>query len=286
MLNRRNVQVCVISDVHLGMYGCCADQLLSYLRSIQPEVLILNGDIIDIWNFKKSYFPKSHIRVLCEILQMTESGTTTYYITGNHDEALRRYSGIRIGNLILEDKVLLNIAGKKTWIFHGDVFDSTTQGKARIIAKMGGVGYDLLIRLNFLINKTLEFFNMEKVSMSKKVKSSVKSAIKWISNFEDTAAILGMDQGFNTVICGHIHQPQMRTVRDGDRKILYLNSGDWVENCTALEYNDGEWTLYKHNDAEIKPVEEEKEKDDRFKIIQMNHEFEQVAELLAFVAKK
>ena len=245
---KRHVELVVLSDLHLGTYGCQAKQLQNYLKTIDPEMLVLNGDIIDIWNFSKSYFPKSHIQVLRQIIRMTEKGTKTYYLTGNHDEALRKYSGTLIGNFVLDDKLILELDGKKIWLFHGDIFDTTTKGWARILAKLGGKGYDILIWTNRLINDLLQYFGREKISFSKRVKSSVKKAVKWISNFETTAAALAIDQKFDTVICGHIHQPQDRIIQLEHGSVHYLNSGDWVENCTALEYNDRQWTLYKYPD--------------------------------------
>ncbi|HRG41999.1 MAG TPA: UDP-2,3-diacylglucosamine diphosphatase [Saprospiraceae bacterium] len=245
---KRHVELVVLSDLHLGTYGCQAKQLQNYLKTIDPEMLVLNGDTIDIWNFSKSYFPKNHIQVLRQIIRMTEKGTKTYYLTGNHDEALRKYSGTVIGNFVLDDKLILELDGKKIWLFHGDIFDTTTKGWARILAKLGGKGYDILIWTNRLINDLLQYFGREKISFSKRVKSSVKKAVKWISNFETTAAALAIDQKFDTVICGHIHQPQDRIIQLEHGSVHYLNSGDWVENCTALEYNDRQWTLYKYPD--------------------------------------
>ncbi|MEZ4912293.1 MAG: UDP-2,3-diacylglucosamine diphosphatase [Saprospiraceae bacterium] len=244
---RRDLEVVVISDIHLGTYGCHAKELLHYLKSINPKTLVLNGDIIDIWNFSKHYFPKSHMKVLQQILKLTQNGTKTYYITGNHDEALRRYSGTKMGNLILDDKLILELDGKKTWIFHGDIFDATTKGWARILAKLGGKGYDILIWFNTLINYLLTLFGREKLSLSRKIKNSVKGAVKWISNFETIAATLAIDQKFDTVICGHIHQSQKRFIANDHGHILYLNSGDWVESCTALEYHKGQWSVYTHD---------------------------------------
>ena len=245
-MSKRKLEIVVISDTHLGTYGCHANELLQYLKGIDPDILVLNGDIIDIWNFSKSYFPKSHMHVLRQILKMAENGTKTYYITGNHDEALRKYSGTQLGNFILDDKLILDLEGQKIWIFHGDVFDATTKGWARIIAKLGGKGYDILILLNRLINDVLKYFGKEKISFSKRVKKSVKKAVSWINNFEETASILAIDQKYNVVICGHIHQPQDKTIETPEGNVRYLNSGDWVENCTALEYENGQWSIYKH----------------------------------------
>lgn len=238
----------MISDTHLGTYGCHAKELLVYLRSVDPSILILNGDIIDIWNFSKSWFPKSHMQVIRQILKMAERGCRVYYITGNHDEALRKYEGTTLGNLHLEDKLILSLDGSIVWFFHGDIFDATTKGWAKILAKSGGKGYDLLILINRLINRVLEGIGREKMSFSKKVKSSVKKAVQWINNFEMTAAELAADQDFDVVVCGHIHQPEKRMIETSKGKILYMNSGDWVENCTSLEYSGGNWQIHTFND--------------------------------------
>jgi UDP-2,3-diacylglucosamine pyrophosphatase LpxH len=247
---KRSLDIAVISDLHLGTYGCHAEEILNYLKSIHPKILILNGDIIDIWNLSKSYFPKSHMQVLRYILKMAEKDTEVYYITGNHDEVLRKYTGISIGNIHLMDKLILDLNGQKTWIFHGDIFDSTTKGWAKIIAKLGGKGYDFLILFNKVINNLLNFFGKEKISLSRRIKSSVKQAVKWIANFENIAAELAAQENYHTVICGHIHQPQMRAYVISDKKISYLNSGDWVEHCTALEYYLNKWHLYEHTSME------------------------------------
>lgn len=249
-MEARNVQVCIISDVHLGTYGCHAAELVSYLRSIRPGILVLNGDIIDGWAFSKRYFPASHMQVIKEITGMMSSGCRVYYITGNHDEVLRRYSGFSMGQLHLDDKLVLSLDGKRAWIFHGDVFDASTKGAAKWLARLGGKGYDLLILLNRFINFCLVKIGRDKMSFSKKVKAGVKRAVSFIGDFEQCAAELAMEQGFDYVICGHIHQPQDRNILKGEKQVRYLNSGDWVENLTALEYYDGDWHIYEHADSQ------------------------------------
>ena len=232
--------MCILSDLHLGTFGCHAEEISDYLRSIKPEILILNGDIIDIWQFKKSYFPPQHMQVIRDILKLNTNGTQIYYITGNHDEALRRYSGTQLGNITLEDKLILELDGKKVWIFHGDVFDATTKGSARLLAQLGGKGYDLLIWLNHNINVLLTLMGREKMSLSKKVKESVKKAVSWINNFEQTAAELAIEEGYDVVVCGHIHHAEIRDI-DG---VTYFNDGDWVESLSALvEHEDGRLEL-------------------------------------------
>src|SRR3954469_10948010 len=128
METRRKLKVAVISDVHLGFVGCRAQELNKYLDSILPEILVINGDLIDIWQFRSYYFPKSHSKVLEQIFKFVSDGGKVYYLTRNHDEMLRRYSGLKLGNLELEDKLVIDLDGKTHWFFHGDIFDLTMQG--------------------------------------------------------------------------------------------------------------------------------------------------------------
>ena len=250
-MTKREIDVAVISDIHLGTYGCHAKELVHYLKSISPQLLILNGDVIDGWQFSKSYFPAAHMQVIKEILDLLSQGTRVVYITGNHDEILRRYSDLSLGNFQLADKLVIEMNGKKTWIFHGDVFDATTKGGAKIIAKLGGVGYDWLILANRFINWMLAGLGQPKMSLSKKVKNGVKKAVRWIADFELTAAELAIEKGYDYVICGHIHQPQQKVIGTEKGNVTYLNSGDWIENLTALEYINQEWKIYHYTEEEF-----------------------------------
>jgi UDP-2,3-diacylglucosamine pyrophosphatase LpxH len=240
---KRELDIVVLSDIHLGTYSCHAKELLNYLDSIEVKTLILNGDFIDIWQFRKRYFPKEHMLVIERILKMANKGTKVYYITGNHDDVLRRYSDFSSGNINLRDKLILQLRGKSYWIFHGDIFDVFTK-YSPAIAKLGGKSYDYLILLNRLINKVRVLMGRPRMSFAKRVKNSVKRAVKYISDFENMAIRMATQQGYDYVICGHIHRPQMRMVETDGRQVTYLNSGDWVENLTALEYQWGRWSIY------------------------------------------
>lgn len=252
---KRKVDLAVISDVHLGTYGCKAKELLLYLRSIEPKVLILNGDFIDIWQFKKSFFPKHHIQIIKYILNLSlKKDCRVIYITGNHDELLRKFSPMVFGNIELVDKIVMELHGKKAWFFHGDVFDASVQ-HSKWIAKLGGIGYDYLIRLNNMTNWLLRKMGREKYSFSKKIKNSVKKAVKFINDFEETASELAIENKFDYVICGHIHQPQKRMIVSHKGHCMYLNSGDWIENLTALEYHHEEWSIYTYDNRHFLNVE-------------------------------
>src|SRR3954469_18362021 len=144
---RREIDVVILSDIHLGTYGCHAEELLRYLKTIKPARIILNGDIIDMWQFSKRYWPKSHMQVIKHFTGQLAKGSKIVYLTGNHDEMLRKFAGFRLGSFQIDNKKVVTLDGKKAWIFHGDVFDVTMQ-YSKWLAKLGAVGYDTLILLN------------------------------------------------------------------------------------------------------------------------------------------
>lgn len=256
-MKKRNIDILILSDIHLGTYGCRAKELLKYLKSIRPKHVILNGDIIDIWQFSKHYWPKSHMKIIKYVMQWVSEGVKVDYITGNHDEMLRKFVGFKMGSFTIENKVLINLKKEKAWIFHGDVFDITMQ-HSKWIAKLGAIGYDSLIVLNSAINFLAVKCGKQTISMSKKIKNSVKSAVKFINNFEQIAAEIAIENKYDYVICGHIHQPEIKEITTDKGKVVYLNSGDWVENLTALEYTKGKWRLYTYEeDFKLKAHKEE-----------------------------
>ncbi len=258
-IRKREVEVVIISDVHLGAFGCGAKELLMYLQSIKPTLLILNGDIIDVWQFRKSYFPKSHMQVIRYITGLIAKNTPVIYVTGNHDEIMRRFVKFQMGSFRLVNKYMLDRDGQKAWIFHGDVFDVTMQ-YSKWLAKLGSVGYDLLILLNNFINFLLTSFGKEKISFSKKIKQSVKRAVSYINKFEETAASIAISKGYSHVVCGHIHQPEIREIKNERGSVIYMNSGDWVESLSALEYNSGSWSIYQFRNDPFAKTYAEKQK--------------------------
>jgi UDP-2,3-diacylglucosamine pyrophosphatase LpxH len=250
MIKKRKVEIVVISDVHLGTYGCKAKELVQYLESIHPKILILNGDIIDIWQFSKRYFPESHMQVIKNFTSMLANGTEVFYVTGNHDEMLRKFKGFHLSNFKIVNKLVLPLKTGKAWFFHGDVFDNTMK-HSKWIAKLGGKGYDLLIVLNNIVNWASCRLGRGRISLSKKVKDSVKGVSNFVNWFEETASEIAIENGYSFVVCGHIHQPKIKKHQNKDgESVTYLNSGDWVENMTSLEYNRGKWRIYNHTHFE------------------------------------
>lgn len=199
------------------------------------------------------------MKVIKHLMGLIAKGTRVYYITGNHDEMLRKFVGFKLGSFEIVNKLVLELDGKQAWMFHGDVFDVTMQ-HSKWLAKLGAQGYDLLILFNRMVNFFCRKFNREKVYLSRNIKNRVKSAVKFINNFEKTAADIAISEGYDYVVCGHIHQPEMRRITNMEGAVTYLNSGDWIENLTALEYNRGAWSLYNfREDLDAVVVEEDEE---------------------------
>jgi UDP-2,3-diacylglucosamine pyrophosphatase LpxH len=187
------------------------------------------------------------MQIVKHITGLLAKGTKITYLTGNHDEMLRKFAGFKLGSFQIDNKKVISLNGKSAWIFHGDVFDVTMQ-YSKWLAKLGAIGYDTLIVINTFVNFILRAMGRGKISLSKRVKDSVKGAIKFINDFEKTAADIAISNGYDYVICGHIHQPEMRKITTEQGEVMYLNSGDWIENLTSLEFNAGQWKIYRYAD--------------------------------------
>ncbi|MCO5723479.1 UDP-2,3-diacylglucosamine diphosphatase [Robiginitalea marina] len=251
-MKKRKIDIAVISDIHLGSPRCHAEELLAYLSSINPATLVLNGDIIDTWELKNKYFPPSHFKVLKKILSMAAGGTQVYYLCGNRDEGVHRFNQLSLGNLHIRNKLLLELDGKKAWFFHGDVFDLSIR-QSKWVARLGSRGYSLLLLLNRQVNRGLKRLGKEPVSRAKHLREGNEKADRYAMEFEKTVSSLAIDKGYHYVACAHIHQPKKAWVESRNGKTLYLNSGDWVEHLTALEYAFKRWKLYRYNEDKLSP---------------------------------
>ena len=251
-MKKRRIDIAVISDVHLGTYQCHADELLAYLGSIRPGKLILNGDIIDCGNTAKTYFPQAHFKVLKKIFSMAAGGTEVYYLSGNHEPRLRIFNGQRLNNFHVKDKLLLDLDGKKAWFFHGDVFD-LLPGAGRWITRFGTVGFGFLMTVNRLVNWFRAKLGKPRLSRAHRLREHPEESARFIRRFEKTTSEIAIQNGCEYVVCGHLHIPGKQWIETPSGKTLYLNSGDWVENLTALEYNFKRWKLYRYDQDKLSP---------------------------------
>jgi len=232
-----------ISDVHLGTKFSKAEKLLDFMREYESDNLYLVGDIIDGWAIKRKFvWKQTHSDVIQKILRKARKGTNVYFIAGNHDEFLRPFLPILLGErLQIENEMTYeDLQGKKYLVTHGDFFDSITMTK-KWLAVLGDYGYDLLLHLNGVVNKLRRVFGIKKYwSLSKYVKDSIKSSVSFIDDYENILTTYAKKHQLDGIICGHIHKAQMREIGG----IKYLNCGDWVENCTAVvETLEGEWKV-------------------------------------------
>ena len=220
-----------LSDIHLGTRGCQAELLTGFLKQHSCDRLVLVGDIIDGWRMKSNiYWPQAHTNVLRRFFTLTKRGTQVVYVTGNHDEFLRRYSGMELGNLTLVDRYIHTTAdGSRCLVVHGDEFDVITRYH-RWIAWLGDIGYTVLLESNRHLNRLRSRLGYGYWSLSAWVKHHVKRAVGYISDFEEAVVHSCEKEGFDAVIYGHIHHAEIRDIA-GTR---YMNCGDWVESCTAL----------------------------------------------------
>lgn len=234
---RERVRTIWLSDLHLGTRGCRAADLIAFLKRHECETLYLVGDVVDGWRLKAGIFwPQSHTDVIRRILTQAKRGARVVVVTGNHDEFLRRYTDVELGNITICDEAEHCTAdGRRLLVIHGDQYDGVVQAH-RWLAFLGDKGYTLLLVANQWFNRFRERFGFGYWSLSAHIKGKVKSAVNFIYQFEHAVAWDCQRRGFDGVVCGHIHHAEIREV-DG---VTYHNCGDWVESCTALiEHYDG-----------------------------------------------
>jgi len=234
---RRRYRTIWISDVHLGTRGCNAGLLIDFLDSVDSETMYLVGDIIDGWRMKKRwYWPAQHNDIVWRVLKRAKRGTRIVYIPGNHDEMFRQFTGMSFGGVEIRRKAIHETAdGRKLLVLHGDEFDAIMLAH-RWLAHIGDFAYEMLMRLNLVVNAVRSRLDLPFWSLSKHAKHKVKNAVEFISRFEEVVAHEAGTRGVDGVVCGHIHTAEIRDIAG----IAYYNDGDWVEGCTALvEHFDG-----------------------------------------------
>ena len=224
-------QAIIVSDLHLGTKDSKAEEFIEFIDKHPTDLLILNGDIIDGWALNRgTKWKKRHTKVISKILKLSNK-TRIIWIRGNHDEFIQEFIGTHLGSIeIREDyKLYINNTGENYYIFHGDVIDIFITNY-KWLSKIGSIGYDFALWLNRVYNIYRKWRKLPYISISQKIKESVKVATNYVNDFEVTALSMATKKGCDGVICGHIHQPADRMI--GDKR--YLNSGDWVENMSAI----------------------------------------------------
>jgi len=256
----RHYRAIWISDIHLGTSGCKAEFLLDFLRVNESDQLYLVGDIVDGWQLKRGwYWKQSHNDVVQKVLRKARKGTKVTYIVGNHDEVLREFLGLRFGEILIENEAVHELRdGRRLWVTHGDLFDGVIQ-YAKWLAYLGDTAYTVALKVNDHFNYLRHKMGMSYWSLSQYLKHRVKNAISFITAFEEALTTEAQRRGYDGVVCGHIHRPEIREI-DGT---LYCNDGDWVESLSALvETHEGELKLvywaHRRFEKELKSKKEAK----------------------------
>ncbi|MDA0249267.1 MAG: UDP-2,3-diacylglucosamine diphosphatase [Burkholderiaceae bacterium] len=256
----RHYRAIWISDIHLGTSGCKAEFLLDFLRVNESDQLYLVGDIVDGWQLKRGwYWKQSHNDVVQKVLRKARKGTKVTYIVGNHDEVLREFLGLRFGEILIENEAVHELRdGRRLWVTHGDLFDGVIQ-YAKWLAYLGDTAYTVALKVNDHFNYLRHKMGMSYWSLSQYLKHRVKNAISFITAFEEALTTEARRRGYDGVVCGHIHRPEIREI-DGT---LYCNDGDWVESLSALvETHEGELKLvywaHRRFEKELKSKKEAK----------------------------
>lgn len=233
-----------ISDIHLGSKGCKAELLVNFLKYNTADKLYLVGDIIDGWKIQQNKWAwkQAHSNVIRRILGHAKHGSEVIYIAGNHDEFLRPLIpyGLTFGRIrIVNQHIHIGVDTKRYLVVHGDLFDGITR-LAPWISFLGDHAYDILISINTKFNWWRHKLGFGYWSLSKFLKTKVKKAVDFIFHFENNLTQYCKKKSFDGVICGHIHQPEIKNLND----VIYINTGDWVENCSAIvEHHDGKWEI-------------------------------------------
>jgi len=220
-----------LSDIHLGTRGCKADFLLDFIRHNDADYIYLLGDIIDGWRLRKNwYWPRQHNDVVQKILRRARKGSRVIYVPGNHDEFLRDYLDLQFGGIEVHDEAVHTTAdGRKLLMLHGDRFDGIVK-HARWLALLGDWAYESALVVNHYYNWVRRRLGYSYWSLSAYLKHKVKNAVSFISDYEQLVAAEAQRRDVDGVVCGHIHKAEMRYIEG----ILYCNTGDWVESCTAM----------------------------------------------------
>jgi len=247
MKKKNEYRTIFLSDIHLGTRDSKADEVIAFLKATRCERLVLNGDIVDGWALRGGgrWLP-SHTKFVRTVLKkMEKQGTEVIYLRGNHDDILERFLPIDFGNLQIDDEYIHETPQGSYLVVHGDGFDSVTTSH-RWVAIAGAKGYELLLGINRLYNRWRAIRGKEYFSLSKTIKSRVKSAVSFVDRYEDQLKELAVVRGCKGIICGHIHTAADKQLDNG---IHYLNSGDWVESLTAIvEPEPGVFELVHYTD--------------------------------------
>lgn len=249
-LKKRRIEIGVISNIYLGSDQCHAEELLAYLSSIRPGMLILNGDLIDGRQVQSKHFPPTHFKVLKKLFSMAAAGTEIYYLVGNHDALLGKWRIKDLGHFHIANTLSLELDGEKTWVLPGDALDPSLR-PLHWLARLGKSGYALLLRCHRIRNRMRASTGGGPLSFRDYTEKRAGQEGRMEEVYVKRTTDLAIRLGYDAVVCGHTHRPSKKWRESPGSECLYLNSGDWVDSLTALEYNFKRWKLYRYREDKL-----------------------------------
>lgn len=252
VLKKRQIEVAVLSNIHLGAESCKADALLAYLSSISPKILVLNGTVLEAVPAARSAFPSRHFRIFKKLFSMASSGTKIYYVYKNHDAIVRLFQDRSPGNIYFTKNLFLNLDDKRAWFTHGDFLESPLLSK-KWVRGMGTGRLRILAGIIRFQHKAWNFIRKRRGGILLPEAACYEDRLKKDETLRKTTVKLAIGRGCDYLICGAPHRLSNIWLDTPIGKCQYLSAGDWIENLTALEYNFKRWKSYRYSEDKLSP---------------------------------
>jgi UDP-2,3-diacylglucosamine pyrophosphatase LpxH len=244
---RTKVRTLFLSDIHLGFRHARVRELNEFLHAVEAERIVLVGDIVDALSLaRRAFWTAEHTEVVRTLLARQRSGVRLVYIPGNHDASLAMLAQMLQGQFeVHREWVHRTARGQRLLVLHGDQFDDLLPCP-QWLTRVADVLHGATVMVSHSINNMRRALGRPYWALTERIKLGIGASLRYIEQFEQLAAQHARAQGYDGVVCGHIHRPNLRHIAG----TLYGNSGDWVESCSALAENEaGELALLRWPDA-------------------------------------
>jgi len=269
-MDKRQLDLLIISGTQLGTSQCHALELLQYLKSVRPEILVLNGGFIEVTKFDKDKLSKSHQAIIREVINLALAGTKVYYVTPNKKQLEQDFDALWEGAIQLREKLDLRLKGQRYWFFPGVGLEPLLKVPAFLL-RPGSITYRLLSAGNKLWLKCSDLFKRNKNAAVKSIDQASKRSPEMIEAFEERVTKLALEQGYDYIACAYAPEGVIKQFLKDECKIVYMNAGNWSENLSSLEFRFGKWKVYHYDELDYKlvnpPLKSEKEKVEAIKAV-------------------
>jgi UDP-2,3-diacylglucosamine pyrophosphatase LpxH len=236
-----HVRTLFLSDIHLGYRHARVGELNEFLAGVEAESIVLVGDIVDALSLaRRPYWTSAHTQVVRTLLARQRAGARLIYIPGNHDASLALLAHMLQGQFeVHREWVHRTARGERLLVIHGDQLDDRMPCP-RWLTHLGDLLHGTMVSVSHTVNNVRRALGRPYWPLTEYLKLRIGASLRYIEQFEQLAAAHARDNGYDGVVCGHIHRANLRRIAGA----LYANTGDWVESCSALvESGRGELSL-------------------------------------------